>query len=339
MSRAISVPLSRRRSARWIYFGLAGAVALAAAACQPDSSQQQRYILAQLNQEYEYDKATPLMAAAAHGAVDSPANTLAPYFRHSLHELILAGVDLDAQTTEFKMTALMFAAYFGQQRFVDALVSAGAKGGVTDAKGRRAVDYASEGGHKEVAKWFIARGLSPRVDADASLDLSAVNALRGVGPAQSTSSLPPDWQIEDALKERMPAILGECNAARFANQYRRFPKAKILERFEDGSVSSSAAGSRLDHSSLTFRTQPESHFTLVIVLSEEQHARPGEVYLRGGAVYDSTFIVCATDWPERRNATTLRHLVRAPSIRYSSSLYTEHRVALGEWVNRWPTVE
>ncbi len=86
------------------------------------------------------DGITPLMRAAARGQLGE------------LGGLLAKGTDVNARTTEQRVTALMFAAYFGHADAVKALLAKGARLDLKDAQGAAAVDWASLGGHPELEK-------------------------------------------------------------------------------------------------------------------------------------------------------------------------------------------
>ncbi len=69
-----------------------------------------------------------------------------------LNGLLAKGADVNARTTEQRVTALMFAAYFGHADAVKALLTKGALLNLKDAQGAAAVDWASLGGHPELEK-------------------------------------------------------------------------------------------------------------------------------------------------------------------------------------------
>jgi hypothetical protein len=109
---------------------------------------------------------TPLMAAAGYESVECDIRGYGPGIPHyetddvqkksieALKVLLEAGADINARTTGGRLgagqTALFGAAFWGWNDVVSYLVDAGAAIGVTDAKGRTAVDAAlgRAGGHE-----------------------------------------------------------------------------------------------------------------------------------------------------------------------------------------------
>ncbi|MDH4063133.1 MAG: ankyrin repeat domain-containing protein [Acidobacteriota bacterium] len=81
------------------------------------------------------DGLTPLMRAAARGALDE--NTA----------LLARGASIDAATKEHRVTAPMFAAYLGRAEVVRVLLAKRARIGFKDAQGAAAVDWAALGDH------------------------------------------------------------------------------------------------------------------------------------------------------------------------------------------------
>ena len=92
------------------------------------------------------DGITPLMRAVARGQLGE------------MNGLLAKGTDVNARTTEQRVTALMFAAYFGRADAVKALLARGARLDLKDAQGAAAVDWASLGGHPELEKSLTGPG-------------------------------------------------------------------------------------------------------------------------------------------------------------------------------------
>jgi ankyrin repeat protein len=86
------------------------------------------------------DGITPLMRASARGDVKQ------------VNALLDRGADANAGTPAQKVTALMFAAYFGKVDVIKALVAKGARLELKDAQGAAAVDWAALGDHPELEK-------------------------------------------------------------------------------------------------------------------------------------------------------------------------------------------
>ncbi len=85
------------------------------------------------------DGLTGLMRAAARGDVSAVTALVSP------------GSDVNAGHAELRLTALMFAAYFGKDAVVRALLDKGAKANMKDANGASAADWATAGDHAATA--------------------------------------------------------------------------------------------------------------------------------------------------------------------------------------------
>lgn len=78
---------------------------------------------------------TGLMRAAARGDVSA------------VTALVSAGGDVNTPHAELRVSALMFAAYFGKDAVVRLLIEQGAKANLKDAAGASAADWATAGDH------------------------------------------------------------------------------------------------------------------------------------------------------------------------------------------------
>jgi uncharacterized protein len=85
------------------------------------------------------DGLTPLMRAAARGDVTAVTAALT------------AGADVNGAHAETRLTALMFAAYFGHEAAARLLLDKGAQPNLKDATGASAADWASTGSHEATA--------------------------------------------------------------------------------------------------------------------------------------------------------------------------------------------
>ena len=92
------------------------------------------------------DGLTGLMRAAARGDPSA------------VSAFVSAGADVNAQHAELRLSALMFAAYFGRDAVVRVLLEKGARANLKDATGASAADWATAGDRAATADLLITAG-------------------------------------------------------------------------------------------------------------------------------------------------------------------------------------
>jgi ankyrin repeat protein len=96
--------------------------------------------------QHDADGLTVLMRAAARGDLAR------------VNDLLAKGAKPDTRSTQFAVTALMCASYFGHAPVVEALLARGADVKLQDGSGAGAIDWALIGGRKEVEDLLRRRG-------------------------------------------------------------------------------------------------------------------------------------------------------------------------------------
>jgi hypothetical protein len=86
------------------------------------------------------DKLTRLMRSSAAGDLAE------------VNRLLERGADPNLQSSEHRVTALMFASYFGHAPVVRALIARGARADLKDNGGAGAIDWAAVGGHDDIVQ-------------------------------------------------------------------------------------------------------------------------------------------------------------------------------------------
>ena len=92
------------------------------------------------------DKLTQLMRASARGDVSL------------VNSLIEKGANPNVRNTDFGLTVLMFASFFGHMNVVQALLAKSADTAAQDAMESKTIDWASLGDHHAIAKVLADKG-------------------------------------------------------------------------------------------------------------------------------------------------------------------------------------
>ena len=131
-----------------------------------------------------------------------PALKLAVVKRHHyIRDMLLdAGATVDAQTRWTGDTALMWAAWIGDDDSVEVLVEAGASVNIHSRSGSTALIWAARQNHTEIVKTLIAAGAL--IDAQGSLDRNALMWASSHGNSEMVNALlaeNPDTELQDDL--------------------------------------------------------------------------------------------------------------------------------------------